>query len=187
MYVGGLEVEEVEEGGVVHGGRGPRRGDSRGIGGEAVCEGGLREDAGARRGKRSGEDAGRERLWGGPELGLAQSARRGGSERAGVLGRTAGCRGVLGRRCEYENRCLIRTRAGWQRRSWRDVAGPRGCSTREGRQSCGRSLVGATRRARRGRQEAGRRDRRPGCRGVRGRLELCVRGQLLTPERSLGR
>jgi hypothetical protein len=26
MYVGGLEVEEVEEGGVVHGGRGPRRG-----------------------------------------------------------------------------------------------------------------------------------------------------------------
>jgi len=25
MYVGGLEVEEVEEGGVVHGERGPRR------------------------------------------------------------------------------------------------------------------------------------------------------------------
>jgi len=25
MYVGGLEVEEVEEGGVVHAGRGPRR------------------------------------------------------------------------------------------------------------------------------------------------------------------
>jgi len=40
-YVGGLEVEEVEEGGVVHGGGGPRRGDSRGIGGGAVitkCE-----------------------------------------------------------------------------------------------------------------------------------------------------
>jgi len=31
-----LEVEEVEEGRVVHGGRGPRLGDSRGIGGEAV-------------------------------------------------------------------------------------------------------------------------------------------------------
>ena len=36
MYAGGLEVEEVEEGGVVHGERGPRRGDARGIGGEAV-------------------------------------------------------------------------------------------------------------------------------------------------------
>jgi len=39
----GLEVEEVEEGGVVHGGRGPRRGGSRGIGGEAVCEGRVRD------------------------------------------------------------------------------------------------------------------------------------------------
>jgi hypothetical protein len=38
MYVGGLEVEEVEEGGVVHSGCGPRCGDSRGMGGEAVCE-----------------------------------------------------------------------------------------------------------------------------------------------------
>jgi hypothetical protein len=33
--VGGLEVEEVEEGGVVHGERGPRRGDTREIRGEA--------------------------------------------------------------------------------------------------------------------------------------------------------
>jgi len=40
MHVGCLEVEEVEEGGVVHGGHGPCRGGSRGIGGEAVCEGG---------------------------------------------------------------------------------------------------------------------------------------------------
>jgi hypothetical protein len=47
-----LEVEEVEEGGMVHGGRGPRRGDSRGIGVEAVCEGEVREDAGAQRGRR---------------------------------------------------------------------------------------------------------------------------------------
>jgi len=38
MYVGGLEVEEVEEGRVVHGGRGPRRGDSRGIGGEVTTD-----------------------------------------------------------------------------------------------------------------------------------------------------
>jgi len=30
MYVGGLEVEEVEEGGVVHGGRGPRGTSPRG-------------------------------------------------------------------------------------------------------------------------------------------------------------
>jgi len=73
MYVGGLEVEEVEEGGVVHGGRGPRRGDSRGIGGKEVCEEGVREDAGARRGKRSGEDASREGLGDGPERGLAQT------------------------------------------------------------------------------------------------------------------
>ena len=67
---------EVEEGGVVHGERGPRRGYSRGIGGRG-CEGGVREDAGARRGKRSGEDAGREGLGGGPERGLARCARRG--------------------------------------------------------------------------------------------------------------
>ena len=39
MYVGGLEVEEVEEGGVVHGGRGPCRGDSRGIGGRRRVRG----------------------------------------------------------------------------------------------------------------------------------------------------
>jgi hypothetical protein len=53
----------------------------------------------------------------------------------------------FGRRCEFEVICLlIRTRAGWQRSSSnRDVAGPRGCSTREGRQSGGRSLVGASR------------------------------------------
>jgi len=81
MYVGGLEVEEVEEGSVVHGGHGPCRGGSRGIRGEAVCEGEVREDAGAQRGKRSGEDAGREGLGGGPELGLARCARRGGSRR----------------------------------------------------------------------------------------------------------
>jgi len=36
ITVGALEVEEVEEAHVVHGGRGPRRGDQRGIGGEAV-------------------------------------------------------------------------------------------------------------------------------------------------------
>jgi len=47
---GGLEVEEVEEGGVVHGGRGPRRG-LRGIGGKAMCAGGVGEGAGARRGE----------------------------------------------------------------------------------------------------------------------------------------
>jgi len=35
-HVGGLKVEEVEEGRVVHGGRGPRRGDPRGMGGKAV-------------------------------------------------------------------------------------------------------------------------------------------------------
>ena len=75
-YVGRLKVEEVEEGGVVHGGRGPRRGGSRGEGGEAVCERGVREDAGAQLGKRSGEDAGREWLGDGPELGLARCARR---------------------------------------------------------------------------------------------------------------
>ena len=31
-----MEVEDVEEGRVVDGERGPRRGDARGIGGEAV-------------------------------------------------------------------------------------------------------------------------------------------------------
>ena len=51
----------------------------------------------------------------------------------------------FGRRCEFEIRSLIRTRAGWQRRSLRDVAGPRGRSTREGRQSGGRRLVGGSR------------------------------------------
>jgi len=34
--------------------------EARGIGGKVVCEG--KEDAGAQRGKRSGEDAGREGL-----------------------------------------------------------------------------------------------------------------------------
>ena len=34
--VGGLEVEEVQEGSVVHGERGPRRGNSREIRGEGV-------------------------------------------------------------------------------------------------------------------------------------------------------
>jgi len=111
-----LEVKEVEEGGVVHGGSGPRRGDSRGIGGEAVYEG-SREDAGARRGKRSGEDAGREGLGGGSERGLAQCARRCGSRGGGVPvpSHAAGCRGVVGCRCEFRVMCLmIRTRAGWQ-------------------------------------------------------------------------
>jgi len=37
MYVDGLELEEIEESGVVHGGHGPCRGGLRGIGGEAVC------------------------------------------------------------------------------------------------------------------------------------------------------
>ena len=55
-FESGFEAEEVEEGGVVHGGRGPRRGDSREIGAEAVCEEGVRENAGAQRGKSSGED-----------------------------------------------------------------------------------------------------------------------------------
>ena len=41
VHVGGLEVEEVEEGGVVHGGRSPRWGSAKG---EAVGEGGVRED-----------------------------------------------------------------------------------------------------------------------------------------------
>ena len=36
VHVGGLKVEEVEEGRVVDGERGPRRGDARGIGGKAV-------------------------------------------------------------------------------------------------------------------------------------------------------
>jgi hypothetical protein len=61
-------------------------------------EEGVGEDDGLRRGKRSGEDAaaGRARLGGGPEAGLARRARRGGSRRAGVLCLKAGCRGVLG-------------------------------------------------------------------------------------------
>jgi len=50
----------------------------------------------------------------------------------------------FGRRCEFRVISLmIRTRAGWQSSSSnRDVACPRGCSTREGRHSGGRSLVG---------------------------------------------
>ena len=56
--VGALEVEEVEEGRVVHGGRGRRHGDAKGIGGKAVGEGGVGEDAGAGLGERSGEEAG---------------------------------------------------------------------------------------------------------------------------------
>jgi len=72
MYVGGLEVEEVEEGGGSGRARaaGPCRGGSREIGGQAV----VGEDAGAQRGKRSGEDARRERLGGGPEL-MCQAGR----------------------------------------------------------------------------------------------------------------
>ena len=48
-----LEVEDVEEGRVVHGGRGRRHGDAQGRGGQAVGEGGVREDAGAGLGERS--------------------------------------------------------------------------------------------------------------------------------------
>jgi len=36
VHVGGLKLEEVEEGRVVDDERGPRRGDARGIGGKAV-------------------------------------------------------------------------------------------------------------------------------------------------------
>jgi len=36
VQVGGLKLKEVEEGRVVDGERGPRRGDARGIGGKAV-------------------------------------------------------------------------------------------------------------------------------------------------------
>ena len=36
VHVGGLKLKEVEEGRVVDGERGPRRGDARGIGGKAV-------------------------------------------------------------------------------------------------------------------------------------------------------
>ena len=71
----------MEQGRVVHGGRGRRHGDAQGRGGQAVGEGGVREDAGARRGKRSGEDAGREWLGGGPELGLHDV--QGGAARVG--------------------------------------------------------------------------------------------------------
>ena len=53
-----LEVEDVEEGRVVHGGRGRRHGDAKGIGGKAVGEGGVGEDAGAGLGERSGGEAG---------------------------------------------------------------------------------------------------------------------------------
>ena len=53
-----MEVEEVEEGRVVHGGRGRRHGDAKGIGGKAVGEGGIGEDTGAGLGERSGEDPG---------------------------------------------------------------------------------------------------------------------------------
>ena len=53
-----LEVEDVEEGRVVHGGRGRRHGDAKGIGGKAVGEGGVGEDAGAGLGEGSGEEAG---------------------------------------------------------------------------------------------------------------------------------
>jgi len=58
VHVGGLELKEVEEGRVVDGGRGRRHGDAKGIGGKAVGEGGVGEDAGAGLGERSGEDAG---------------------------------------------------------------------------------------------------------------------------------
>ena len=51
-------MEEVEEGRVVHCGRGRRHGDAKGIGGKAVGEGGVGEDAGAGLGERKGEDAG---------------------------------------------------------------------------------------------------------------------------------
>jgi len=51
----------------------------------------------------------------------------------------------FGRHCEFGVRSLIRARAGWQRRSLRDVAGPRRRSTCEGRQCGGRSLFGGIR------------------------------------------
>ena len=53
-----MEVEEVEEGRVVHGGRGRRHGDAQGRGGQAVGEGGVREEARAGLGERSGEKSG---------------------------------------------------------------------------------------------------------------------------------
>jgi hypothetical protein len=56
-------VEEVEEGSMVHGGRGPSRGGSRGIGRKSVCEG------------KVGEDAGRGGLGLGVELGIARCIR----------------------------------------------------------------------------------------------------------------
>ena len=45
----------MEQGRVVHGGRGRRHGDAKGIGGKAVGEGGVGEDAGAGLGERSGD------------------------------------------------------------------------------------------------------------------------------------
>ena len=171
--------------------RGPRRG-LRGIGEDArrgkgrmrrkaregVGEGWVREEAGERSGERSGEEAGRKGAGGGAELGLglglgrglARRARRGGTRRASGLDRSAGYRGVLGRRWEFVVRCQC-TRARWQRsRSIRDVASPRECSTREGSQSSSSSLSGDARRGCWGRREVWRRGRRAGCRGVRGRL-----------------
>jgi len=79
--VGGLEVEEVEEGGVDHGERGPRRGDSRGGSVRGGGQGGCRGAAG----ERSEEDAGREGLGGGQERQLARCARRCGSKGTCVL------------------------------------------------------------------------------------------------------
>ena len=58
VHVGGLKLKEVEEGRVVDGGRGRHHGDAKGIGGKAVGEGGVGEDAGAGLGERSVEDAG---------------------------------------------------------------------------------------------------------------------------------
>ena len=83
--IGSLEVEEVEEGGVVHGGRGPSRRGLRRIGGEAMCEEGGRGGGRGAEGGENGEDAGREGLGHGAELGLARRARRGGLRRADGL------------------------------------------------------------------------------------------------------
>ena len=138
-------MEEVKEGRVVDGERGLRRGERGGERSKALGEGGVGEDAGAGQGEGSREDAGGKGRGRRPELGLARCARRGGARRSGVLVAheewSAGCRRGEGRVGGFAVNFLgpktIRGKRSNPHLLGSDVAGPRRCSTSEGRRGHG--------------------------------------------------
>jgi hypothetical protein len=99
--VGGLEVEEIEEGGVVHGGHGPCRGGSRGIGGEAVCEGGSGRMPGCSGGRGVGRMPGEKGLVAGRSLGVHDVPGGAAREGPAYLLELLDAEASFGRRCEF--------------------------------------------------------------------------------------